>query len=186
MQLPLDDLRSGTDRADSRQGHVRGMGRRSHCGRSARILRPQAVQRAARVRPRRDRAQRRRGYRLRTHSRAQSRVWSYRFALYYGEYGLGRRREAHPRDRTRSGAGSAPHHRVRVRGRRAHARRDSLPHADGQDVGGARALPRGRRAIYLRPHESDDGGRRREFRVAGRRRLRRAESAHWLCRPPHY
>src|SRR5207248_3216488 len=92
---------------------------------------------------------------------------------------------AHPRDRAGDRQARPGHHRDGL-GRRPHAGGHPLAHADGQDLGGARAARTGAAALFLRADRSDHRGRHRQLRDAGRRDPRRAARAHRLRRPPRH
>ncbi len=106
-----------------------------------------------------------------------------RFRLHHGQHGLGRRRKAHPRHRTRHRPAIAADHRLRLGRRRQDARRAALADADGQGLRGAGPARRCRRAVHLGVDQSDDGRRGGELRLVGRRRLRRAPRPDRLRRP---
>ena len=67
--------------------------------------------------------------------------------------------------------------------RRPDARGDLLADADGQGLRRPGPAPRGRRPLHQRPDPPDDGGRRRQLRLARRHHPRRAQGPDRLRRP---
>ena len=87
--------------------------------------------------------------------------------------GIRRRREDRAPRPAVARAEVSAHHRLGV-GRRAHAGRRAVAHADGEGRRRARAARRASHSVHLDPHESDDRRRERQLRDARRRDPRRA------------
>ena len=76
--------------------------------------------------------------------------------------------------------------RLGIGGRGPHARGDFFPDADGESVDRPGAISRRRGDLRERAHQPDDGGRRGEFRLAGRLHPGRAQGPDRLRRPARH
>ena len=167
-------------------GQLPGARRRPHAAGPARLHRRQEVQGPAQVHAQDHRPARRLHLRRRLHRRPPGLDRLLRLRVHGRVDGLGGGREGDAGHRPRLRA-AHPLHRLQLHRRRPHAGGHLLPHADGQDLGGAATASAPSGMPYISVMLQPDHGRRgRLLRLAGRRDHRRAQGPDRLRRPARH
>ena len=174
VRSPFPPVGRDAARADARPRHMGGARRRPPVGGPPRVRRPEVVPGPAGRGAGGDRDARRGRLGDRRDGRDPGRDLRHGLRVHGRVDGRRRRREGHPGGRARA-RGARPADRGQRLRRRADAGGHARADAAGQDAGGARAPPAGRRPVPVGPVRSDDRRGLRLVRGRGRRQRRRTE-----------